>query len=76
MRRNAEIYSLYLVGDEKQTHALHDALAFVFSPGSGSKKCLANSVYVFSDGSGSKKIECLLNQKIWIKHDKIEEAFA
>ena len=65
MRRNAEIHSLYLVGDEKQTHALHDALAFVFSPSSGSKKCLANSVYVFSDGS-----------EIWIKHDKIGEAFA
>ena len=56
MRRNAEIDSLYLVGDEKQTHALHDALAFVFSPGSGSRKCLANSVYAFSDGSESNKL--------------------
>ena len=43
MRRNAEIDSLYPVGDEsdeRQTPTLHDALSKKKSHGSGSKKCL------------------------------------
>ena len=49
VRRNAEIDSLYPVGDEKQTHTL-------FSNGSGSKKCLTIS---------EKKIDRIEERCFW-----------